>query len=72
MAKCAFNYGDSCDAIATTTLMKNDGRIEQLCERHHDFLIKLFKRVAAGEQITEREDADMEANHWLVKNKIRS
>jgi len=71
MSKCNWNFGN-CDAVAATTLMKNSGEIVQLCEEHHDFMVKLLKSVAAGERYSEREDAEDLANHWLVKNKIPS
>jgi len=72
MSKCAFNYDDGCDAVATTTLTKNNGEVVQLCERHHDYLIHLFMRIAGGDRIVEYEDAESAASHWLVKNKIPS
>lgn len=71
MANCNWQHG-ACDRIATTALIKNDGEIEQLCEEHYDRVIILMKRIASGENLIDHDDADIAANHWLVKNKIPS
>ncbi len=71
MSKCNWNFG-TCEAAATTTLMKNSGEVVQLCEEHYDYMVKLFRSIAAGETYSEREDAADLAIHWLVMNKIPS
>lgn len=71
MANCAFGRGRhfACDSVATTTLAKSTGEVVQLCEFHHNILIKFVKELADGEL---GEDWESEASHWLVKNKIPS
>jgi hypothetical protein len=69
---CEYNYGGECDRVATTTLTRNNGQVQQLCERHRNILITLFKGIASGDIHVEQDTAVTEANHWLVKNKILS
>jgi hypothetical protein len=66
MANCNWRDG-ACDQAATTTLTKNSGEVVQLCEAHRNLMIKIAKVYA-----TNQEDGEIEANHWLVKNKIPS
>lgn len=75
MANCFWHfYGETCDAVATTTLKTNDGQIKQMCEKHYAILVNNFRKIAYGEKPDWDEDvsdgAEMKANHWFVKNKI--
>ena len=73
MGKCNFDFGKGCDAISTTTLKKNNGAVVQLCEQHYEYLIKMAKRIADGEGgLSDLNDPEAKASHWLVKNKIPS
>ena len=73
MGKCDYGFGVLCDAISTTTLKKSDGAVVQLCEQHYDLLIKVAKRIADGEEgLSNLENPEARASHWLVKNRIPS
>lgn len=73
MATCEFdkNGACACDAPATTTLLKNNGQIAQLCELHREIMIDVFKGVLDGVMDFGRsEEAKVGANHWFRINKI--
>jgi hypothetical protein len=71
MAKCFWHYyGETCDAVATTVLKANDGRISQVCEKHYTILVKQFGKIAHGEERWHGKRGETAANHWFVNNKI--
>jgi hypothetical protein len=71
MAKqCDYQHG-TCDGVATTTLMKNDGEVVQLCEFHRLVMIAAF-RALASKEFEQDEEVVAAATHWLVLNKIPS
>jgi hypothetical protein len=75
MAKCFWYYfGETCDAMATTTLKTVDGQIRQMCERHHTRLVENFRKIALNEKSEWDKEVDADtktaANHWFVLNKI--
>ena len=75
MANCFWHYfGETCGAVATTTLKTNDGKIKQMCEKHYVILVNNLRKVAYGGKPDWDEDlndsAEMKANHWFVNNKI--
>jgi len=73
MGKCDYGFGELCDAVSKTTLKKSNGAVVQLCEQHYELLIKIAKRIADGEGgLSNLDDPEVRASHWLVKNKIPS
>ena len=73
MGKCCFDYNKGCNEIATTTLIKGNGKIGQLCEEHYNYLVKIAKMIAEGNSdLSDLDDPEVKASHWLVKNKIPS
>ena len=74
MSKCGFELKRSqeCDAVATTTLIKNNGQVVQLCEEHRDYIINIAQKIADGELDVHFDEAETKVSHWLVKNKIPS
>ena len=71
MAECNYSNG-GCNRVATTTLMKFNGEIVQLCEEHRNELIAQAKHIVTKKLKTRSGFTEIEANHWLVINKIPS